>query len=249
MQNLTIIKTLKAALVAALLAALLVSVFHTFVTEPVIDQAIALEEQMAHAEEGTAGGHEEAAIVSRDIQKWGLFLGWALYALSWASLFGALYFLAQNWLPGVTPWQRALAMAALAYWGIALLPFIKYPANPPGVGDPATIDYRQTLYLALLGLSIIGAALALALYRQFASQLSGAKSWLPSFAFLGIFSIVVYLAMPGNPDAITMPLDLVQNFRIVSLSGLTVFWVAFGLVFAWFAQRLAQNTAPAPRKA
>jgi predicted cobalt transporter CbtA len=249
MQNLTIVKTLKAALLAAVLAALCVSVFHTFVTEPVIDRAIAIEEQMSHAENGLApGGHHEAPIVSREVQKWGLFLGWFLYAVSWAGLFGALYFLAQNWLPGASPWQRGLAMAALAYWGIALLPFLKYPANPPGVGDPATIDDRQTLYLTLLGLSVIGGAVALALYRQFAPKLSGAKSWLPALVFLGIFSVVMYIALPGSPDAITMPLDVVQNFRVLSLSGLTVFWAGFGLSFAWLAQRLAQDTTPALRK-
>jgi predicted cobalt transporter CbtA len=240
MQNLTIGKTLKAALLAALLAALVVSVFHTFVTEPLIDKAIGIEEQMSHADAPAADGHQEMPIVSRDVQKWGLFLGWFLYGLSWASLFGAIYFLAQKWLPGAGAWQRGLVMAGLAYWAIALLPFLKYPANPPGVGDPATIDYRQTIYLTVLGLSIVGAALSVLLYRQFAPRLDGMKSWLPPLLFIGIFSLTIYLAMPGNPDAIRMPLEVVQNFRVLSFSGLTVFWAAFGLGFAWLAQRFAQ---------
>lgn len=241
MQNLTIIKTLQAALLAAIVAALLVSVFHTFVTEPLIDRAIGIEEQMSEAEAGH--GHEEAPIISRDVQKLGLFLGWFLYAVSWACLFAAIYFLAQKWLPGSNVWQRGAVMAALAYWGIALLPFLKYPANPPGVGDPTTIDYRQMLYLSLLGLSIVGAAGAVVLHRQFGVQLSGVKRWLPISLFLGIFSLVVYLALPANPDAISMPMDVVQNFRTLSLSGLTLFWVAFGLAFAWLTQRFVRSSA------
>src|SRR5207244_4115068 len=98
-----------------------------------------IEGQMSQAKAQAADDtHEEMPIVSRDVQKLGLFLGWFLYAVGWACLFGAIYFLAQKWLPGSATWQRGLAMAALAYWAIALLPFLKYPANPPGVGDPAT---------------------------------------------------------------------------------------------------------------
>lgn len=242
MQNLSIIKTLQAALLAAIVAALLVSVFHTFVTEPLIDKAIGIEEQMSHAE-GAADAHAEEPVVSRDVQKLGLFLGWFLYAVSWACLFAAIYFLAQKWLPGSNVWQRGAVLAALTYWGIALLPFLKYPANPPGVGDPSTIDYRQTLYLSLLALSIVGAAAAVALHRQFGVHLNGPKRWLPILLFLGIFSLVVYLALPANPDAILMPMDVVQNFRTLSLSGLTLFWIAFGLAFAWLTQHFTRPAA------
>lgn len=248
MQNLTIVKTLKAALLAAVLAALLVSVFHTFVTEPLIDRAIGIEEQMSQAEATSVDGHEEMPIVSRDVQKLGLFLGWFLYAVGWASLFGAIYFLTQKWLPGAATWQRGLTMAALTYWGIALLPFLKYPANPPGVGDPATIDYRQTLYLTVLALSIAAAVIAVLLHRQFSQRSGTVKPWLPPLLFIGVFSLTIYFAMPGNPDAIRMPLEIVQNFRVLSFSGLTVFWAAFGLAFAWLAQRFAKNAGQAVQK-
>ena len=250
MQNLSIIKTLQAALLAAVMAALLVSLFHTFITEPLIDNAIRIEEQMSQAETQAVGDtHEEMPIVSRDVQKLGLFLGWFLYAVGWACLFGAIYFLAQKWLPGSVIWQRGLTMAALAYWAIALLPFLKYPANPPGVGDPATIDYRQMIYLTVLGLSIFGAVIAVRLYQQFAQKPGRVKPWLPPLLFMGAFSLAIYFFLPANPDAIRMPLEIVQNFRVLSLSGLTVFWVSFGLVFAWFTQRFAQGTLSARQQA
>jgi hypothetical protein len=248
MKNLTIGKTLIAALLAGVLAALLVATFHSVATEPLIEQAIMLEEQMSHAGAPSGDTHEEAPIVSRDMQRVGLFIGYLLYGLSWASLFGAIYFLAQKWLPGAGASQRGLALASLAYWGIAFLPFIKYPANPPGVGDPATIDYRQALYLGLLGLALLGGIVTILLHNQFRQRWDGLKSWLPSLVFLVVFSVVVYLAMPANPDPLTMPLEVIQNFRALSFSGLTVFWVAFGLVFAWMAHLLAKNTGQAVQK-
>jgi hypothetical protein len=48
-----------------------------------------------------------------------------------------------------------------------LVPALKYPANPPAVGDPETIYYRESLYIGLLtisGFTALGLALS---YRRF----------------------------------------------------------------------------------
>jgi hypothetical protein len=60
-------------------------------------------------------------------------------------------------------WRGALLLAALAWWAIIVVPFIKYPANPPAVGDPETIGYRQSLYITMLLLSASGTALVVGL--------------------------------------------------------------------------------------
>jgi hypothetical protein len=125
-----------------------------------------------------------------------------------------------------------LLLAFLGYWSVGLLPFLKYPANPPGVGDPETIGYRQTLYLGILALSVTGAALSMGLGRYF-GQL---KSWrsgslLPSLALLAMLSGLLYLVMPSNPDEVGMPADVVGNFRALSLVGLTLFWTVLGVLF------------------
>ena len=144
---------LKAAIIAGLLAGLTVSVFHLVVTERLIDQAIEMEEQQAHAP-GAAAHDEEEPIVSRRVQKGGLVLGYLLYGLTWALPFGVVFQLARRWLPNASGMKQGLVLAFFAYWAVCLLPFLKYPANPPGVGDPETIGYRQTLYLGFLVLSI-----------------------------------------------------------------------------------------------
>jgi predicted cobalt transporter CbtA len=241
MRELTLGRILLYAIIAGLAAGLLVTVFHAIVTEPVIDQAIALEEQQAAAQESTAAHSHEEPIVSRAFQKSaGLLLGYVLYGLTWALFFTLVFFPLQGWLARVGPWRGALLLAALAWWAIVLVPFIRYPANPPAVGDPATIDYRQNLYLTLLLLSAAGTALAVWLGGRLAQQLRQPR-WLITCAALLVVGVALVVLMPANPDAITAPAELISAFRIRSLLGLTLYWAAFGAAFGWLAQRSAQR--------
>lgn len=231
---------LKAALIAGLAAGLTVAVFHAIVTEPLIDRAIALE-----AERHAPAGDHAQPIVSRQAQKGGLFLGFLLYGVTWALLFGVAYHLAQRFLPLAGARGPRLLAALAAYWAVGLLPFLKYPANPPGVGDPETIGYRQALYLGFLVLSIAGTALALALSgRSVRAGASTARRWALALAALAAFSLLLYLAMPPNPDPIEMPADIVSSFRLLSLLGLTLFWAVLGFFFAMLLKpRPAPSTA------
>ncbi len=220
---------LKAALVAGLVAGLTAAVFHLLVTEPVIDRAIAIEEQAAEA----ATDHEEP-VVSRGGQKIGLVVGMLLYGLTWALLFAVVFQVAHPWLPASSTSGRGFLMALLGYWAVGLLPFLKYPASPPGVGDPETIAYRQGLYLGFLGLSVVAAVVAVALGHVLARR-TGARgdrgAWLPMLALLVASGAILYWSMPGNPDEVRMPLEVVTTFRALSLAGLTLFWAVLGLLF------------------
>jgi predicted cobalt transporter CbtA len=237
---------LKAAFIAGLVAGLTAAVFHLIVTEPLIDQAIALEEQ--HLAAGGAGaaeaaGEHEAPIVSREAQKGGLVLGLLMYALIWSALVGVIYHLAQHWLPGEDGRRKRLLLVLAGYWSVALFPFLKYPANPPGVGDPETIGYRQTLYLAVLVLSLAGTVVAIALARW--ADGAAARRWLAGLGFLVVFSLALFVLLPASPDPVEMPAEIVEPFRLLSLIGLTLFWAVLGGVFALVlrADSAAQPTA------
>ena len=54
-----------------------------------------------------------------------------------------------------------------------------------------------------------------------------------------MLSVVLYLLMPGNPDEVTMPADLVQSFRVLSLVGLSLFWIVLGFLFGKLLTRRA----------
>jgi hypothetical protein len=172
LNELTLGRTLLYAIIAGMIASVLVTFFHALVTEPVIDQAIVLEEQRAAQAPAAATEEHAAPIVSREFQKsGGLLIGYMLYGTTWALIFTLVFFPLQGWLTRFGPWRGALLLAALLWWAIVLVPFVKYPANPPAVGDPATIGYRQSIYLALLALSASGAGLAVWLGGRLARQM------------------------------------------------------------------------------
>lgn len=228
---------IKTALLAGLVAGAVVAGFHWLVTEPVIERAIEIEERLSRAQ----GSPVEEPVVSRATQKVGLIVGFFLLGPSLGLLFGVLFHFTGAWLPATWPRAvRGFLLALLTGWSVAVFPFLKYPANPPGVGDPETIWYRQALYFGFIGLSVLGAVMALRLHRLLASR-ARSSSRAPGQAVLtltlyALYSAAVYAAMPPNPDPVRIPADVVWNFRAISLAGLVLFWAVLGGAFGWLSR-------------
>jgi putative cobalt transporter subunit CbtA len=228
---------LKVSVVAGLIAGAIISGFHTLLIEPFIERAITIEEQ-----HGQAHGEAQAEpVVDRPTQRWGLVLGFVLYGVIWGLLLGVLVYLTQGWRP--TTWsilQYGFVLAVLVGWSVALFPFLKYPGNPPGVGEPDTVGYRQALYAGFIGLSVLGTALAVGLFRllnrpSWAAAPGGRRELLVG-AFYLVYAALIYAVLPANPDPIEMPADLVWMFRVISFTGLMLFWMSLGGMFGWFAR-------------
>ncbi len=221
---------LKAAVLAGLVAGAITAVFHMFLTEPVIDRAIEIEEQLNK----TQGAPAKEPVVSRQSQKVGLIFGFLLHGVAWGILFGVFVYLTRSWLSDWTAVKRGLALAVLFGWSVAVFPFLKYPANPPGVGDLETIGYRQALYLGFIALSTIGTLLIFRLQHSISHRkLSG---WPIVLALYAIYLAAVYVVMPSNPDHVRMPAQVVWTFRALSLAGLILFCGVLGTSFAWFSR-------------
>jgi predicted cobalt transporter CbtA len=116
-----------------------------------------------------------------------------------------------------------------------LMPALKYPANPPAVGDPETIYYRQSLYVAFLAISGFSALGLAFLYRKMGA-LNIKKAIIPA-AYAAIIS-GAYLAMPANSDPINAPMDLLMGFRITSAITISMFWGLLGVIFGTFWDKL-----------
>ena len=232
MTELSLGSTLRAAILAAFFASLVVAGFHRVATEPVIDQAITLEEAAGHDDHAAA----DEPIVTRAAQRIGLFFGMVLYGVTWALFFSVAYQLFQRWLPANTAAGRATLLVLAAYLGVALFPFLKYPANPPGVGEPESIALRQGLYLLAIAIGLAGVGLALGIARRLQSR-GDATRWLASAGFLAGFGLVAFVVLPANPDPIRLPADIITAFRSLSLLGLTLFWLLFGAAFSWLVRR------------
>jgi predicted cobalt transporter CbtA len=211
-------------LVAGLIAGLIAAVFAFFVGEPYIDQAIALEEE----------GHGHEPLVSRSGQQAGLFLAVGLYGMC----VGGIFALSYAWLRGrIGPRSdRALAVraAGAAFIAVVLVPFLKYPANPPAVGDPETFSRRTVLYLVMVAVSLLALAAGLAYARMMPRH-----AWLGGSLCFAVPVAVAWWMLPGTeevPDG--FPAALLWDFRISSLGTQLVLWLAIGVLFGLAAQRV-----------
>jgi uncharacterized membrane protein (DUF485 family) len=222
---------LKAAVSAGLIAGAVAAGFHSLVTEPIIDRAIQIEEKLKVA----TGGTTEEPIVSRGTQKAGLVFGLLLYGAIWGLLLGVFFYLTNSGQPAA--WsitKRGFFLVLLMGWAVALFPFLKYPANPPGVGEAETIAYRQWLYLGFMALSVIGTTLALKFQRLMSQRKRSA--WLIVLPLYTLYFAVIYLAMPYNPDPVGMSPEIIRTFRAFSLAGLVLFWAVMAGAFGWLCQ-------------
>ena len=142
----------RALLIRGMLAGLVAGVaafaFATVVGEPWVREAIAYEDTAA----ATDADHDVGGtVVSRTVQSTvGLLTGTAVAGIALGGLFALVYAFALGRVGPRSPRALAVALMAAALVCIAVVPFFKYPANPPGVGDPDTVGRRTVLYLALI---------------------------------------------------------------------------------------------------
>ncbi len=47
--------------------------------------------------------------------------------------------------------------------------------------------------------------------------------------------------MPENPDEITAPMNLVNEFRLMSILGVSSFWISIGVILGIFWHRLEHD--------
>lgn len=165
---------LKTAMLVGLVAGLLGGVFHNVVTVPVIEEAIALDEA------ASADEHVGEPLVSQGAQRVGLLLGTAIFGVIQGAVFVPLQMLAGR----VVSTDRQRVAAAIAggagFWSISLLPALRYPSNPPGVGEAETLAFRQGFQFLFLLLSAVAvSALLLLVARELRDSVCRAVRDLP----------------------------------------------------------------------
>ncbi len=239
-------------LLAGLIAGLLAGAVAYATGESRIDAAIAIEEAAAHAAPaGTADAdHHDGELVSRAGQKGGLVLATALYGVAMGGLLATAYTLLRRRLRTPSDTRAAVGLAGAALLGIVLVPFVKYPANPPAVGDPATINQRTVSWLSIVVIGLVAVWAGVVASRALRSD---APEWLRATAALGGFLAVVaigYVLLPTIdevPD--TFPPSLLWTFRLASLGTQVTLWTALGLAFAALLHRLGRDVPAEPARA
>jgi predicted cobalt transporter CbtA len=203
------------------------------IVEPYLDAAIGIENQHLF-ESGEAKDTPEfwAEYSSYRVwQKGGQILAGAILGTSIGALFGIVFGYAKNVLPGGNFVKKSLFLAAIMWATLYIIPMIKYPANPPTVGDPETIVLRQALYVAFIAISGLGALGFYYVHKKISKK---------ALAFAGYagFMALMFAVMPNNPDPVTAPEELVTNFRITSAIAVSSFWLSVAVVFGTLWQKL-----------
>ncbi|MDQ5842601.1 MAG: CbtA family protein [Thermoproteota archaeon] len=220
-------------LLAGAIAGTVLGAINQVAVEPYIENAIELEMRNT-AQSGEVANLAELASY-RLWQKGGEIIGGTILGLSIGSLYGIVFAYTRGSISSNNNKKKALIVASIMWFVLFLMPALKYPANPPGVGDAETIYYRQSLYvtfLAISGFSALGLAF---LYRKMSSP--NTRRLIIPLAYAAIMA-GAYLAMPPNPDPINAPADLVTGFRIASATTISMFWILLGIIFGSFWDKL-----------
>jgi predicted cobalt transporter CbtA len=222
-------------LLSGTIAGTILGIINLALVEPYIDKAISIETQTAINE-----GEVIDPIELQNYRLWqkgGEIAAGAILGMSLGALFGIVFLYSRNSLlqHSNSNIRKALILAGIMWFVLFLVPALKYPANPPAVGDPETIYYRESLYigfLAISGFTTLGLAF---LYRELGSLAQSSYRKNRIIVVPLIYAAVMvgaYLIMPPNPDEVSAPMDLVQEFRIASVFTMSIFWGLLGLILS-----------------
>jgi predicted cobalt transporter CbtA len=240
-----VIAVLGRGAVAGAVAGLFGGGFSYLFAEPLMDRAVRLESAREVAGRSVADRHVE--VFSRATQHVGLLVATTVTGLALGVLFAVVHLLLHRRALDAEAWPRALRLAAAGFIGLWLLPFVRYPSDPPGVGDPGTVDLRTRAWLAAIGISLTGVILAWALHSRLAGRGRGAPVRQLSVAAVLIAATTALFALPGDPDAVDVPAGMLWDFRLWSIAAALLLWAVLGAVFGLLGERAARHALlPAP---
>lgn len=249
-------------MLVGILAGILSFCFLKVVGEPQVDRAIAFENATDAAKDkandGTAKGmpmptkDPEPELVSRPVQAGiGLFTGVVIYSTAFGGLFALVFAFAHGRMGDFDPRMTTALLALSGIIAVYIVPSLKYPANPPSVGDPETIGARTALYFAMIAISIAAMIAAWLLRSRLVPHLGRWNATLVGAAAYLVVVVVVGLALPSvNEVPEAFPAVVLWQFRIAAAGAQFVMWSTIGLGFGMLAERVtARQSGSRPKRA
>jgi hypothetical protein len=237
-------------MLAGLIAGVLAFGFAYAFGEPSVNTAIGLEESGGHSHSHDAGAapaaeEPEEELVPRDIQSTvGLLTGVVVYGVAIGGLFSLAFAFAQGRLGNLRPRVTSLLLTAGAFAVVFLVPFLKYPANPPAVGRPGTIGSRTELYFGFVAVSLLAGILATVFGRKLADRFG---AWngaiLAAAGYVVVIGVVAWLMPVVDEVPATFPASTLWSFRTASVGTQVTLWLALGLAFGAFAEKALNRKA------
>jgi hypothetical protein len=183
-----------------------------------------------------AAGEE---VVSRSGQQ----VGGVLAALLVGTALGLVFAVALRVARGRSP----LGLAACGFVALHLVPFLKYPPNPPGIGESETVGRRTALYVVMVAWGVVSVWSGARARRWLAQrQVPPQLAW-PAAAATTVGLVVVVMAvLPPGPSPDAVPASVVWDFRLASLAGWAAYWSVLGTVFGWLTLPAGLRRLPSP---
>ncbi|MEV6395793.1 CbtA family protein [Streptomyces sp. NPDC051907] len=241
MNSISVRALLLRGMLAGLVAGALALAVAYLIGESPVDAAIAFEEAHSHEH----GGEE---LVSRTMQSTaGLATAVLVFGLAIGGIAALAFCVALGRIGGFGPRATAALVSLGALLSVYVVPFLKYPPNPPAVGDPDTIGQRTALYFLMIVLSVLLAVAAVILGKRLSGRLG---NWNATVAAVGAFVVaagIAFVFLPSfNEVPKGFPATVVWEFRMATLAIQVTLWTVFGLVFGHLAERLLlPGAAPA----
>jgi predicted cobalt transporter CbtA len=265
---------LRAAGIGAL-AGLVAFVFARIFAEPLIQAAIDYEGGRAEAEAALAAAAgqppsvEEPELFSRAIQgNLGMGLGMIVFGVAIGLFFAVAFCMAYGRTGNVRPRQLSLLVGLFGFLAVFAIPFVKYPANPPAVGNPDTIRDRGALWVLVVVVSVVVLVLAVVLGQRLQARLGTWNATLVAGAAALVVVGIVMALLPAlgelspnvaesgsrlteTPQPLTDPSgkivfpgfdpDLLYWFRLYSVGAQLLLWGVLALGFAPLADRVLRR--------
>jgi predicted cobalt transporter CbtA len=222
-------------MLVGVVAGLLVFAFARWIGEPQVERAIAFET----AADQARGEAPEPEMVSRRVQKSvGLLTGTVVYGAAIGGLFGLVFAFAYGRIGELGPRALAAVLGVLGYVAVVLVPNLKYPANPPAVGNADTIGARTGAYFLLIAVSIAAMVFSLQMRRRFAKRFGEWNgSLLAAGLFVAVVSVVAHFLPVVDEVPTGFPVTLMWKFRVAALEIQAVLWGTLGLGYGWWVER------------
>jgi predicted cobalt transporter CbtA len=225
---------------AGIVAGIVAGGMGLWLAEPVLDRAVALESARTASEEAQRAANGDPVLhhvelFSRSTQHGGFLLGVLATSIALGVLLAVVHALAFR--HDTAPWRTSLRLAGGGFFAVYLVPFARYPANPPGVGDPGTLQQRTLTYLATIVIGIVGVLAA-----NLATRDLRARGWSEPLRQLVVAAVLLTTlalpyALPANGDVLDVPAALQWDFRMSALALAMVMWATLAVTFGLLGER------------
>jgi hypothetical protein len=161
-----------------------------------------------------------------------------VYSTAFGGLFALVFACAHGRLGRLSPRAVSALLALGGFVALYVVPNLKYPANPPSVGEPETIGVRTALYFSIMLISIAGMVVAVMAQRRLASRLGEWSAALIAAAgYLVVVIVAAFLLPPINEVPEGFPAVLLWRFRMASAGMQAIMWATIGLLFGFLTER------------